>query len=355
MRLEPPDTDTGQRRARPCRGASTAAEGRQWSEMKWGLSSAAGRFSLWHEGTPGRGHHHLRGNCLLDTHPSYIPSLLAASLWRREGHRWPQAQHRAPCSQSSFGRPRAGPGGVGPSLSPAPLPPPPRLPALPWNSRRPRCRDTSLSENSPVLFLTTRTMGFPSQNFFRGYLRGDITSAVLAFLRTRMEEEGTGSLPTTAATDRETGQKQELRASADSTPEPFSLRSHLSPHHLTVPDEESRPRRGAHRDLALWTARLGFRMFLASQEEPWVWAPWVLFHSPFIQMAKVKAKGGGGWGGGTGTGRARRGEARRGTLQRRSCYLFKRSLVSWKGRKHRISKSDLTHLGQHLTDRRGRP
>lgn len=193
MRLEPPDTDTGQRRARPCRGASTAAEGRQWSEMKWGLSSAAGRFSLWHEGTPGRGHHHLRGNCLLDTHPSYIPSLLAASLWRREGHRWPQAQHRAPCSQSSFGRPRAGPGGVGPSLSPAPLPPPPRLPALPWNSRRPRCRDTSLSENSPVLFLTTRTMGFPSQNFFRGYLRGDITSAVLAFLSPQNKDGGGGN------------------------------------------------------------------------------------------------------------------------------------------------------------------
>lgn len=200
MRLEPPDTDTGQQRARPRRGASTAAEGRQWSEMKWGLSSAARRFSLWHEGTPGRGHHHLHGNHLLDTHLSYIPSLLAASLRRREGHRWPQAQHRGsllPMQPWTPGRPGAGPGGAGPSLSPVPLPPPPRLPALPWNSRRPRCRDTSLSENSPVLFLTTRTMGFPSQNFFRGYLRGDITSAVLAFLSPQNKLEGGGNrIPT---------------------------------------------------------------------------------------------------------------------------------------------------------------
>lgn len=67
-----------------------------------------------------------------------------------------------------------------------------------------------------------------------------------------------------------------------------------------------------------------------------------------FKWLRSRPKGRGGGGGGTGTG-----EARRGTLQRGSCYLFKRSLVSWKGRKHRISKSDLTHLRQHLTDRRG--
>lgn len=41
------------------------------------------------------------------------------------------------------------------------------------------------------------------------------------------------------------------------------------------------------------------------------------------------------------------------TPAKKLCYLLKKSLVSWKERKHRISELDLTYLCQHVTDGHG--
>lgn len=273
-----------------------------------------------------RGHHHLHGNHLLHTHPSYIPSLSAASLRKREGQRWLQAQHRGSLLPDAASEARAGLGGAGPPrVQPSSRSRSrPGLPALPWNSRRPRCRDTSLSENSPVLFLTTRTMGFPSQNFLRGYLRrGDTVSAVphSSVLRTSLKEEGTGS---------------RLNPRAVELTEP------------PLPSPPDRPRQGAQaKGRGDSETRVQDGSCFLPRRSHGCGHLWCRFTPHSFKWLKVKGKGE--EGPGTGTGRARRGEAH---SMEKLCYLLEKSLVSWKGRKHRISTSDPTHLRQPITQTR---